>query len=454
MTPSRTLTHHRPATSVRRNTAARPRPAEVRLRLAHRHALAHELGRASRARSRRGLLDNLRAVPHWLASETHAGLLVILFATIALVWANSPLRGLYDSLSSTVVGPASLHLDLTVASWASDGLLAIFFFVVGLELKQEFVVGSLRDLRQAALPMVAAVFGMAGPAAVYVVVQLLADGDLEGWAVPTATDIAFAMAILSIFGRGMPPAARTFLLTLAVVDDLLAIIVIAVFYSHGFHGLALVASLAVVAVFAWLVRRGTTHWYLLVPLGVAAWVLMHASGIHATLAGVALGLVVPARPTRREPTGMTARFTHLVHPVSAGIALPLFALFAAGVNVTDTGGLREILTDPVAIGIYLGLPLGKILGIWGSVTFLSRTTPLRLGHGLDAPDVFALSAVTGIGFTVALLIAGLAFGEGAATTDHARAAVILGTGISAVLGAVLLRRRVTTPRRGPGAQRG
>ena len=202
MTPSRTLTHHRPATSVRRNTAARPRPAEVRLRLAHRHALAHELGRASRARSRRGLLDNLRAVPHWLASETHAGLLVILFATIALVWANSPLRGLYDSLSSTVVGPASLHLDLTVASWASDGLLAIFFFVVGLELKQEFVVGSLRDLRQAALPMVAAVFGMAGPAAVYVVVQLLADGDLEGWAVPTATDIAFAMAILSSSDAG------------------------------------------------------------------------------------------------------------------------------------------------------------------------------------------------------------------------------------------------------------
>lgn len=394
------------------------------------------------------------ALAHRLESEVFSGLLMVAAALIALTWANSPCRGAYESLSTTVVGPHALHLDLDLATWAADGLLAVFFFVVGLELKQEMVVGSLRDLREAALPMLAAVFGMAGPAVVYTAVQLVGSGDVSGWAVPTATDIAFAVAVLSIFGKGMPPAARTFLLTLAVVDDLLAIIVIAVFFSHGLNVLALVGALAVVALFGLLVQRGVTHWFLLIPLGAVAWWLMHASGVHATIAGVLLGLTVPARPTRREPTGMTARFTHLVHPFSAGIALPLFALMAAGVNLVDAGGLGQVLTDPVAVGVYLGLPLGKILGIWGSVVVLTRFTGLRLGHGVDTPDVLGLATIAGIGFTVSLLIAGLAFGEGS-TTEHARAAVLLGTAISAVLGAVLLQLRVRTHRRGtPSARTG
>ncbi|MCL3776616.1 MULTISPECIES: Na+/H+ antiporter NhaA [unclassified Actinomyces] len=394
-----------------------------------------------------GLLGRLA---HKLEDEVFSGLLMVAAAAIALIWANSPLRGSYEAVSHAHFGPAALHLDLSVAHWAADGVLAIFFLVVGLELKQEFVVGSLRDLKEAALPMIAAAFGMVGPALVYVLVQLAGDGDLAGWAVPTATDIAFAVALLSIFGRGLPPAARTFLLTLAVVDDLLAIIVIALFYSGGISLLPLLGALAVVAVFAVLVQRGLTHWYVLIPLGVVAWGLMHASGVHATIAGVLLGLVVPARPTRAEPTGMTARFTHLAHPWSAGLALPVFALFAAGVNIVDSGGLALVLSDPVAIGIYLGLPLGKVLGIWGCVVVLTRYTRLHLGHGIDNQDVLALSALAGIGFTVSLLIAGLAFTD-PTTTDHARAAVLLGTLIAAVLGAVLLRLRVRTQRRGPGA---
>ena len=389
----------------------------------------------------------LRGLHHRLESEVFSGLLMVGAAVVALVWANSPWRESYQDLSTTVIGPSSLHLDLSVSAWAADGLLAVFFFVVGLELKQEFVVGSLRDLREAALPMLAAVFGMVGPALLYVAVQLAGDGDLVGWAVPTATDIAFALAVLSIFGRGLPPAARTFLLTLAVVDDLLAIIVIAVFYSHGFNALALVGALGVIAVFGLLVRRGLTHWYVLIPLAVLAWWLMHASGVHATIAGVLLGMTVPARPTREEPEGMTARFAHAAHPWSAGIALPVFALFAAGVSVVDGGGLGEVMTDPVAIGIYLGLPLGKIVGIWGSVVLLTRLTRLRLGHGVDSPDVLALATIAGIGFTVSLLVAGLAFGQGT-TADHARVAVLVGTAISAVGGAVLLHLRVRTQRRG------
>lgn len=410
---------------------------------------AHE-PEPSRPRGARALAH---ALAHRLESEVFAGMLMVGAALVALLWANSPWRGSYESISSSVVGVSALHLDLSVAQWAADGLLAVFFFVVGLELKQEFVVGSLRDLREAALPMLAAVFGMLGPALVYAGVQVGAgSGAMEGWAVPTATDIAFAVAVLSIFGRGLPPAARTFLLTLAVVDDLLAIIVIAVFYSHGFSALALVGALAVVAVFGLLVQRGFTRWYVLLPLAAVAWGLMHASGVHATIAGVLLGLTVPARPTRAEPSGMTARFTHLVHPVSAGLVLPLFALMAAGVNIVDGGGLGEMLSDPVAVGIYLGLPAGKILGIWGSVVVLTRFTGLRLGHGVDAADVLGLSAIAGIGFTVSLLIAGLAFGEGA-VTDHARAAVLVGTAISAVLGAVLLQVRVRTARRGTGSTR-
>ncbi|CAM2857486.1 Na+/H+ antiporter NhaA [Actinomyces slackii] len=396
----------------------------------------------------------LERVTHRLESEVFSGLLMVTAAVVALIWANSPLRGSYEAISSTVIGPHSLHLDLSVATWAADGLLAIFFFVVGLELKQEFVVGSLRDVKEAALPMLAAVFGMVGPALVYVGIQLASgSGHLHGWAVPTATDIAFAVAVLSIFGRGLPPAARTFLLTLAVVDDLLAIIVIALFYSHGFHPLALVGALAVVVVFALLVRKGFTRWYVLIPLGVMAWWLMHSSGVHATIAGVLLGMVVPAKPTRTEPTGMTARFAHAAHPWSAGLALPIFALFAAGVSIVDGGGFGQVITDPVSMGIYLGLPLGKILGIWGSVVLLTRFTRLHLGHGIDNADILALSAIAGIGFTVSLLIAGLAFGDGP-LTDHARAAVILGTAISTILGAGLVQHRVRQPRRGQPSTRG
>lgn len=415
-------------------------------------------GQPSSPQARRSPATALRTAAqrasHALESEVVSGLLMVAAAAVALTWSNSPWRESYAAVSSTVIGPHALHLDLSVADWAADGLLAVFFFVVGLELKQEFVVGSLRDIKEASLPMLAAVFGMVGPALVYVAIQLaLGGGQMAGWAVPTATDIAFALAVLSIFGRGMPPAARTFLLTLAVVDDLLAIIVIAVFYSHGFNALALVAALAVVAVFGLLVRKGLTRWYLLIPLGLVAWWLMHSSGVHATIAGVLLGMTVPARPTRHEPQGMTARFAHLVHPVSAGLVLPVFALFAAGVNIIDGGGVGQVLGDPVAIGIYLGLPLGKILGIWGSVVLLTRFTRLRLGHGVDSADVLALSAIAGIGFTVSLLIAGLAFGQGA-TADHASAAVILGTTISALLGAGLLQHRMRQPRRGTPSTRG
>lgn len=406
----------------------------------------HRPDRGAFARARDSILD-------FLSDETKSGLLVIAVALIALVVSNSPLADAYLRLSHAHFGPGPLGLDLPVHEWAADGLLTIFFFVVGLELKTEFVTGALRDVKEAALPMLAAAFGMIGPALVYAGVQLATgSGAWGGWAVPTATDIAFAVAILSIFGRGMPPAARTFLLTLAVVDDLLAILVIAFFYSAGLNLAALSGALALVAVFALLTRKGVRSPWILAPVGVASWAFMANSGVHATIAGVALGLVVPAARTRSGQ--MTHDFAKAVGPWSAGLALPVFAFFAAGVPVLGAeGGALGALSDPVTLGIAIALPFGKLLGILGSVWALTRWTRLRLGHGVDLPDVAAMGLLAGIGFTVAMLIGGLAFEEEIAIF-HARFGVVLGTFAAAGLGALALRRRVSTRVRGDAAHRG
>jgi len=386
-----------------------------------------------------------------LQDETFAGALLLGVAVLALLWANSPWRGAYQALGGLEVGPAALHLNLSLSTWAADGLLAIFFFVVGLELKTEFVTGSLRKLDEALLPMLAAVLGMAGPALIYASVQAATgSGGSAGWAIPTATDIAFAVALLGIFGRGLPPALRVFLLTLAVVDDLLAITVIAIFYTEEIDLLPLVGSLVLVALFGVLVQRRIVRWWL-VPLAVAAWALMHEAGVHATVAGVLLGMTVPARPRHGERDQLTHTFVERLQPLSAGLALPVFAFFAAGVSVVDSGGLGEVLGDPVAIGVVAGLVLGKTLAIWGGVAILTKVTRLRLGHGVDLSDLLGVAMLAGIGFTVSLLIADLSFGTTAAG-DHAKFAVILGSVISAVLGGITLRARARVRVRGRGAR--
>ena len=251
-----------------------------------------------------------------------------------------------------MVGPAALHLDLSLAAWANDGLLTIFFFVVGLELKREIVAGELRRPASAALPVVAAVGGMLVPAALFVLVNL-SGGDLRGWAVPTATDIAFAIAVLAVVGRSLPNSLRAFLLTLAVVDDLLAIIVIAVAYSDSISLGWLAASLGAVAVFGLLTRRRITSAWLLVPIGVVAWAFMHASGVHATIAGVLLGLVVPGTPDESEEHCLAAHIEHRWRPISAGFAVPVFALLAAGVALNPEA-LLAAAKDPVAQGVGAG----------------------------------------------------------------------------------------------------
>ena len=381
----------------------------------------------------RNLADTLRA-------ETTGGVLLLIGALIALVWASSPARDAYEAMRHVVVGPAALHLDLSLEHWATDGLLAIFFFVVGVELKREIVTGELRRPATAALPIMAALGGMAVPAALYVALNAGQPENLAGWAVPTATDIAFAVAVLAVVGRGLPPALRAFLLTLAVVDDLLAIVIIALFYGETVQLGWLAASLGVVAVFGLLVQRRVTSGWLLVPLAVAAWALMHASGVHATIAGVLLGLVVPALAREGEHESLAERFEHRWRPVSAGFAVPVFALFAAGVAL-DPSTLAAAAADPVAQGVVVGLVVGKPLGITAATWLMSRITRTPLASGLGWPDVVAVGFVAGIGFTVSLLVGALAFGEGSDRGEHVRTAVLAASLLAALLGGGLLALR-------------
>ncbi|WP_338896899.1 Na+/H+ antiporter NhaA [Streptomyces sp. TG1A-60] len=376
-----------------------------------------------------------------LRTETVGGVLLLLAAVTALVWVNVPaLHDSYESLSHFHFGPSALGLDLSVAHWAADGLLAIFFFVAGIELKRELVAGDLRDPRTAALPVVAALCGMAVPALVYVLTSLSGGGSLTGWAVPTATDIAFALAVLAVIGTSLPSALRAFLLTLAVVDDLFAILIIAVFFTDSLDFAALGGAFVGLAVFWLLLRKGVRGWYIYVPLALLIWGLMYNSGIHATIAGVAMGLML--RCTRREGEEHSPgeHIEHLVRPVSAGLAVPLFALFSAGVAVSGSA-LGEVFTQPETLGVVLGLVVGKTIGIFGGTWLAARFTRASLSDDLSWPDVFAVSSLAGIGFTVSLLIGELAFEGDPVLSDSVKAAVLTGSLIAAVLATVLLKMR-------------
>ena len=382
-----------------------------------------------------------------LRKETVGGVLLLLGTLIALVWANSPWSAAYDSLRDTRVGPASLHLDLSLGTWAADGLLAIFFFVAGLELKREFVAGDLRDTRRAALPVAAAVGGMAVPALIYVLVNLgTGDGGTRGWAIPTATDIAFALAVLAVISTHLPSALRTFLLTLAVVDDLLAITIIAIFYTSALSVTPLLLALLPLALFGFLAQRRIRWWWLLLPLAVLTWALVHASGVHATVAGVLLAFTVPV--ARSEAAGgpdagpgLAEHFEHRFRPISAGVAVPVFAFFAAGVTVGGFSGLAQSLTDTVALGIVAGLVVGKAVGITAATWLVARFTRAELDDDLSWWDVVGLALLGGIGFTVSLLIGELAFGQGSVRAEHAKVGVLVGTVAAALLATVLLRLR-------------
>ncbi len=384
-------------------------------------------------RDRRSVVDALR-------QETTGGFLLLAGAAVALLWANLAPES-YDAVVSLTVGPAALNLDLSLGTWAKDGLLAIFFLVVGLELKREFVVGELRNPAEAVVPMLAAVGGMVAPALVYLLVNATMDGgDPRGWAIPAATDIAFALAVLAVIGSALPTALRAFLLTLAVVDDLLAILIIAVAFTDTLAFAALAGSFAVVAVYWLMQRRGVGNLWVYVPLWLLAWGLMHESGVHATIAAVAIGLATRATPRPGEDETPAERFEHQIRPLSAGVAVPLFALLAAGVTV-NAQTLSAVVTEPVGIGITAGLVLGKVVGITAGTVLAVRYTRASLARGLTWADVVGVSSLAGIGFTVSLLISALAFEADPALEELAKTSVLVASIGAALLASMLLLRR-------------
>ncbi|AKT50466.1 Na+/H+ antiporter NhaA [Arsenicicoccus sp. oral taxon 190] len=383
----------------------------------------------------RGTWAETQRITAALRTETVGGAVLLVAALAALVWANTPWRESYAALRDLHLGPAALHLDLSVGHWAADGLLAIFFFVAGVELKHEFTRGDLSDPRKATVPVAAACAGVLLPALIFLAVTGIRGGGgdvMRGWAVPTATDIAFALAVLAVIGTHLPSALRSFLLTLAVVDDLIAITIIAVAYTSSLQVWALLGALVPLLLFALATRRGWTSPLLLVPLALVTWWLVHLSGVHATVAGVLLGLVTPV--------DVGHRLEHRVRPVSAGLAVPLFAFFAAGVTVVG-GGFGDAVRDPAAQGVVAGLVVGKFVGILGGTWLLARFTRAELDEDLSWSDLAGLSLLAGIGFTVSLLVGELAYGPGSPRDEHVKLAVLVGSLLAAVLATVVLRRR-------------
>ncbi|MGW5441390.1 Na+/H+ antiporter NhaA [Nocardia asteroides] len=392
----------------------------------------------------RGSWPESRRIAQILRKETVGGVLLMIAAIAALIWANTPWAAAYAALRDFHIGPAALHLNLTLGEWAADGLLAIFFFVVGLELKCEFVAGDLRDPRRAVLPVIAAVGGMVVPAIIYVAVNRGgAEGSLNGWAIPTATDIAFALAVLAVINTHLPAALRTFLLTLAVVDDLLAVTVIAIFYTSELHLPFLALAAVPIGVFAFAVQRRISSPWILVPLAILAWWLVHLSGVHATVAGVLLGFTVPvlAKSGAADEHGPAERFEHRIRPLSTGFAVPVFAFFAAGVTVGGLSGLTESLTERITLGIVAGLVIGKVIGITATTYLTARLTRAELDAELSWIDVGGVALLGGIGFTVSLLVGELAFAGDHTRGDQVRIGVLCGTVVAAVLATVVLRAR-------------
>lgn len=406
--------------------------------------------------------SRLRLAPHELwrgirstaRSDVFGGALLLAATIAAVVLANSPAAPWYEAVRDFTFGIPALHLELSVGAWAADGLLAIFFFVVGLELKEEFVAGRLRDPRRAALPIAAAIGGVVVPALFFLIVNASSGAEvLRGWAIPTATDIAFAVAVIAVVGRFLPPALRVFLLTLAIVDDLIAITIIATFYTESISLPLLVLALLPLAGFAFAVQRGVRAWWILLPLAIAVWVCVHAAGVHATVAGVLLGFVVPVLPTERARVavgedddgtrydGFAAHFADRWGVVATLFAVPVFAFFAAGVSIGGIDGLLSALRDPITIGIVVGLVVGKPIGILVTTFLLSRIPALRLDASLRWPDLVGMSFLAGIGFTVSLLVGELAYGSSSVADEHVKIGVLIGSFLAAVIGGAVLAVR-------------
>jgi NhaA family Na+:H+ antiporter len=429
----------------------------------------------------------VRGTFEWFVhSEVVGSLLLLACTVVALALANSPLAGAYDQLLHTKIGVSwgDAALKLTLHHWVNDGLMVIFFVVVGLEIKRELVVGQLSSLQRAALPVAAAAGGMLAPALLYAALNAGGEG-AAGWGIPMATDIAFALGLLAIFGSRVPIALKVFLTALAIADDLGAVLVIAVFYTSSVRLWGLAVAGVFLALLMGALRARVRRLDVLLPLAVGVWFGIFASGVHATVAGILVAMVIPVRaqvdPERflnaaRErlhtlesvpltkhsmidderqfdaieslhectadmlPAGL--RLEHALHPVQAWFILPVFALANAGVRID--GHLVEALASPISLGIIAGLVIGKPVGIFGLSRLAVRWTRVSLPEGVTWAQIAGVSCLAGIGFTMSLFITGLAFSD-EALVANAKVGILAASLLSGIIGSTILR--LTLPRK-------
>lgn len=378
----------------------------------------------------------------FLKGESTAGLLLMASAVMALIVANSPLAGAYADFLKLhfVIGAGEFKLSKEILHWINDGLMAVFFLLVGLEIKREVVGGELSTRAKAALPVLAAIGGMAGPAVIYVLMNYDNPTYLHGWAIPTATDIAFALGIMALLGSRVPASLKIFLTALAVIDDLGAILIIAIFYTSNLSISALaVAAVCIVALFA-LNRMGVRRIDVYVFIGIILWVSVLKSGVHATMAGVITAIAIPARADD-EGFSPLAHLEHQLHPWVTYMILPLFAFANAGVAVGDI--TAEALTHPITIGIVLGLFVGKQAGVL-LICYAGRALGfLQLPKGATPLQFYGVVLLTGVGFTMSLFIGNLAF-TSAEHLAEVKIGVLAGSLLSGVFGYTMLRIGIRT----------
>lgn len=397
-----------------------------------------------------------RIVHRIAVNERISGLIMLAFALVGLLLANIPSTApLFNSIAQTHIGIPMTNIHMSISHWVQDGLLTIFFLSVGLDLKHELVAGSLRDPRVAAMPMICAIGGMLVPPALFVgtvtlfsqlhagqEIMRLTSGALPslsmvraGWAIPTATDIAFSLAVLALFARALPQTLRAFLMTLATVDDLLGIALIALFFSSLNAWYWFIGVIVCGLVWTLLVRLKRVPWLLVALVGLLAWVMMYEAGVHPTLAGVMVGLLTPAHLVHGEQTLRAERYREKIQPLSSLFALPIFALFATGVHF-ETLSLA-LFFSPIVIAITVALVIGKPLGIMLMAVLAQRFLGLKLPGGLSMRSILPTACACGIGFTVSLLIASLAY-QDADLSAEARFGVLVASILAAVVSGLLL----------------
>ncbi|EJR5446672.1 Na+/H+ antiporter NhaA [Vibrio cholerae] len=363
--------------------------------------------------------------------ESAGGILLVIAAAIAMVIANSAMGEGYQAFLHTYV------FGMSVSHWINDGLMAVFFLLIGLEVKRELLEGALKSRETAIFPAIAAVGGMLAPALIYVAFNFNDPAAIQGWAIPAATDIAFALGIMALLGKRVPVSLKVFLLALAIIDDLGVVVIIALFYSSDLSTIALTIGFIMTGVLFMLNAKHVTKLSIYLVAGLILWIAVLKSGVHATLAGVVIGFAIPLKGNKGEHSPLK-HLEHALHPYVAFAILPVFAFANAGISLqgVSLAGLTSMLPLGVALGLFLGKPLGIFSFSWAAV----KLGVAKLPEGINFKHIFAVSILCGIGFTMSIFISSLAFGQANEAYDtYARLGILMGSTTSALLGYSLLR---------------